>query len=128
MKPCRDLLNLKSAATLSILAVFLFSFTGCTVERRKSDAELGLDAQQAAGRRVYDQQCLRCHEPYSSRGSKGPALKGVFKSQYLSKSGLPANDEQVGEIILRGRATMPGFAPALTDQQFQDMMAYLHTL
>jgi len=128
MTSCRDVFNVRFAATLFILFAFLFSLAGCTVERRKSDAELGLNAQQAAGRRVYDQQCLRCHEPYSSRGSKGPALKGVFKSQYLSKSGLPANDEQVGDIILRGRATMPGFAPALTDQQFQDMMAYLHTL
>jgi mono/diheme cytochrome c family protein len=128
MKLWRCLFNLKSAASLSIVIVTLFSFAGCTVDRRKSDAELGLNPQQAAGRRVYDQQCLRCHEPYSSRGSKGPALKGVFKSQYLSKSGLPANDEQVGDMILHGRAMMPGYEQAITQEQFQDLMAYLHTL
>jgi hypothetical protein len=32
--------------------MFLLLCSGCEVERRKSDAELGLNAQQAAGRRV----------------------------------------------------------------------------
>jgi mono/diheme cytochrome c family protein len=124
----RRLFDPKTSAGLTILIAVLFSFAGCTLQRRKSDAELGLNPQQAAGRRIYDQQCLRCHEPYSSRGSKGPALSGVFKIQYLSKSGLPANDEQVGGIILQGRSMMPGFERALTDEQFQNLMAYLHTL
>ncbi len=115
------------AAALVFLFLF-FSLAGCNAERRKSDAELGLNPQQAAGRHIYDQQCLRCHEPYSSRGSKGPSLKGLFKSQYLSKSGLPANDEQVSGIILRGRGVMPGYEQAFTQQQVEDLMAYLHTL
>jgi mono/diheme cytochrome c family protein len=100
----------------------------CNVQRRKSDAELGLNPQQAAGRRVYDNYCDRCHEPYSTRGKKGPGLKGMFKEQYLSKSGLPANDEQVGDIIRYGRSDMPGFGQVLSPQQVQDLLAYLHTL
>ncbi len=103
-------------------------FSGCDVERRKSDAELGLNPQQAAGRRLYDDYCDRCHEPYSSRGKKGPPLKGVFKQQYLPLSGLPANDARVGEIIKYGRSKMQGFGQAMTDQQVQDLLAYLHTL
>jgi mono/diheme cytochrome c family protein len=97
-------------------------------ERRKSDAELGLTPEQSAGRRVYDDQCDRCHEAYSSKGKKGPSLKGVFKSQYLSKSGLPANDERVGEIVRSGRQDMPAFGPALTQQQIDSLLVYLHTL
>jgi mono/diheme cytochrome c family protein len=119
----------KSAFLISgfcLLALLLA--TGCSVERRKSDAELGLNPQQAAGRRIYDHYCDRCHEPYSTRGKKGPGLKGVFKQQYLSKSGLPANDEQVGDIVRYGRNTMPGFGAVLSPQQFQDLLAYLHTL
>ena len=58
------------------------------MERRKSDAELGLNPQQAAGRKLYDNYCDRCHEPYSTRGKKGPGLKGVFKKQYLALSGI----------------------------------------
>src|SRR5271156_4046219 len=89
--------------SLAMLAV-VSGLIGCDVERRKSDAELGLDSQQAAGRKLYDDHCDRCHEPYSTRGKKGPGLKGIFRQQYLSVSGLPANDERVAEIIRNGRA------------------------
>lgn len=101
---------------------------GCDVERRKSDAELGLNPQQANGRKLYDNYCDRCHEPYSSRGKKGPALKGVFKQQYLSLSGLPANDDRIIDIIKYGRAKMEGFNQVMTEQQIRDLVAYLHTL
>jgi mono/diheme cytochrome c family protein len=111
---------------LSLIGTLLLG--ACDVERRKSDAELGLNAQQAAGRRIYDQNCDQCHEPYSSRGKKGPGLKGVFTKQYLSESGLPANDDRVGEIIRFGRSKMPAYGQKLDDQQIQDLLAYLHTL
>ena len=101
---------------------------GCEAERRKSDAELGLNPQQAAGRRVYDQHCDRCHEPYSSHGKNGPSLKGIFKKQYMPISGLPANDERVAEITKFGRSKMPGFGQVLTQQQIDDMLVYMHTL
>src|ERR1700688_673780 len=74
-------------AVLSILAVI----SACDVERRKSDAELGLTSQQSAGHKIYDSHCDRCHEPYSTKGKKGPGLKGVFAQKYLPLSGLPAN-------------------------------------
>ena len=100
----------------------------CDVERRKSDAELGLNPQQAAGRKIYDAECDRCHEPYSTRGKKGPGLKGVFQHKYLSLSGLPANDERVTDIIRLGRNEMPGYNQTLNSQDIQDLLAYLHTL
>ena len=112
-----------SAVMLAILA-----FAGCDAERRKSDAELGLNLQQAEGRKIYDNYCDKCHEPYSSRGKKGPSLKGVFKQQYLSLSGLPANDDRLTEIVKFGRAKMEGFGQVMTDQQIKDLLAYLHTL
>lgn len=113
-------------SVLVLLAVLVLA--GCEAERRKSDAELGLNPQQAAGRKLYDNYCDRCHEPYSSRGKKGPSLKGVFKQQYLPLSGLPANDARVGEIVKYGRSKMQGFGQVMTDQQIQDLLAYLHTL
>jgi mono/diheme cytochrome c family protein len=113
-------------ASVAILA--LVALAGCDVERRKSDAELGLNPQQAAGRKLYDNYCDRCHEPYSSHGKKGPSLKGVFKRQYLSQSGLPANDERLTDIIKYGRAKMEGFGQVMTEQQIKDLLAYLHTL
>jgi mono/diheme cytochrome c family protein len=110
------------------LAALMFLSTACEVQRRKSDAELGLNPQQAAGRRLYDQYCDRCHEPYSSRDKKGHSLKGVFKREFLPQSGLPANDDRVGEIIVTGRNMMPAFGQAMSQEQVKDLLAYLHTL
>lgn len=111
---------------LAVIAVVCS--VACDVERRKSDAELGLNPQQIAGRKIYDAECDRCHEPYSTRGKKGPGLKGMFQHKYLSLSGLPANDERVSNIISMGRNEMPGFSQKLNEQDIQDLLAYLHTL
>ena len=117
-------------ATFSILlgCLVLSALSGCDVERRKSDAELGLNPQQAAGRKIYDAECDRCHEPYSTKGKKGPGMQGIFQHQYLALSGLPANDDRVSEIILLGRKDMPGYNQKLSKQEVQDLLAYLHTL
>ena len=111
-----------------MIALMFAATSGCEVERRRSDAELGLTPKQASGRHIYDQYCDRCHRPYSSRGRKGPGLKDVFKKQYLSASGLPANDERVSDIIRMGRSNMQGFGQELSQSQIDDLLAYLHTL
>jgi mono/diheme cytochrome c family protein len=120
-----EILNLKSAFFCVLAASF---FAACDVELRKSDAQLGLNPQQAAGRRVYNEHCDRCHAPYSAHGKKGPSMKGVFKKPFLSQSGLPANDDRVTEIIRYGRNMMPGFGQVLTQRQVEDLLTYLHTL
>jgi mono/diheme cytochrome c family protein len=104
------------------------AFAGCDVERRKSNAELGLNPQQAAGRKIYDNYCDRCHRPYSTKGKKGPGLKGVFQNKFLPQTGLPANDDRVVDIIRNGRPDMPGYGQVLSSQDIQDLLAYMHTL
>jgi mono/diheme cytochrome c family protein len=110
----------------ALLALLILA--GCDIERRKSDAELGLNSQQAHGRQLYDNYCDRCHRPYSTKGKKGPGLKGVFKNKYLPQTGLPANDERVTDIIRNGRPDMPGYGQVLSSQDIQDLLVYMHTL
>ena len=114
--------------TAMVVLLAFAAVAACDVQRRKSDAELGLNSQQSAGRKIYDSQCDRCHEPYSSRGKKGPSLSGVFQHKYLALSGLPANDDRVADIIRLGRKEMPGYSQTLNSQDIQDLLAYLHTL
>lgn len=121
---------LKHAGGSFLLIVILCSLsglTGCDAEPRKTDSELGLNPQQAMGRRVYDARCAECHYAYSSRSLRGPSLHGLFQKQFMT-SGLPANDDRVTDIILLGRAKMPGFQQKLTPQQLDQLLAYLHTL
>jgi mono/diheme cytochrome c family protein len=108
--------------------VLLALAAGCEPDRSKmSDSELGLNAQQASGRRVYNVYCLSCHPAYSSHGDKGPGLKDLYKKQYLP-SGLTPTDEHVEQSIVRGRNMMPRFGDALSPDELQALMAYLHTL
>jgi|SRR5580698_4447746 mono/diheme cytochrome c family protein len=118
----------KLALSLGVSVVMASFLAGCDVQRRKSDAELGLNPQQITGRRIYDNYCDRCHAPYSSRGRQGPSMKGVFQRPYLPMSGMPANDDRVTDIVRLGRNKMPSFAQVLSQQQINDLLAYLHTL
>jgi mono/diheme cytochrome c family protein len=115
-----------SAALVGFLVLAILG--ACDIERRKSDAELGLNSQQAAGRKIYDHYCDRCHRPYSTKGKKGPGLKGMFQHKYLPHTGLPANDERVTDIIRDGRPDMPGYSQVLSAQDIENLLAYLHTL
>jgi mono/diheme cytochrome c family protein len=122
--------NNRLPETGKILLLLSLALVAAGCESRppyKSDAELGLNPQQARGRALYDTYCLRCHEAYVSGGSKGPSLKGVFKKKELP-SGTPANDQRVAEVILQGRAKMPAFGDRFSIEQVQDILAYLHTL
>lgn len=110
------------------MVLLLALLAGCEKDRSQmSDAELGLNAQQSSGRRLYNIDCLSCHPAYSSHGNKGPGLKDLYKKPYLP-SGLTTTDEHVSQSILRGRGMMPGFGNAIDQQELQDMIAYLHTL
>ena len=122
--------RLRSLDALSVLVwiVLMLALASCEVERRKSDRELNLNPQQAAGRHLYDQYCDRCHAPYSSRKRQGPSLKAMFKRPYLSASGLPATDERVVDIVRYGRGKMPGLAQELGPGDIEELLAYLHTL
>jgi mono/diheme cytochrome c family protein len=118
----------RGIAAVLAAGLALVALAGCDVERRKSDAELGLNPQQASGRKIYDNHCDRCHRPDSTKGKKGPGLKGVFQNKFLPQTGLPANDERVTDIIRNGRPDMPGYSQVLSQQDMQDLLAYMHTL
>ena len=41
---------------------------------------------------------------------------------------MPANDDRVMDIIRYGRDKMPGYGQVLSQEQIDDLLAYLHTL
>lgn len=124
---CKDG-NVKFISRLVLGLALLALAYGCGKDlSQESDAELGLNSQQAAGRAIFSTECAACHYAYSSSGLKGPGLKNLFRKQFLP-SGLPANDRFVEQTIAGGRGMMPAQGAALTEEQLRDLMAYLHTL
>ena len=113
---------------LAPLLAGLALLAGCTQDdprSKLSDAELGLTPSQARGRRVYDAACARCHFAYRSGDLHGPTIKGLYGKPSMP-SGVPANDERVKEVIVRGKRMMP--PTDLSPQQLEDLVAYMRSL
>jgi mono/diheme cytochrome c family protein len=111
-----------------IFAAVLFSaaaMAGCnSTPPPKPISELS--PQEARGHSVYQAHCAACHYDRVAQPLHGPALRGVFKKQYLP-SGAPANDDRVSATVLRGRNLMPA-QPQMDPQDLDDLLAYLHSL
>ena len=111
---------------LLVVAAGLVTVLGChQLAPPKPMAEL--TAQEAAGQSVFVGRCSACHYANSEKALNGPGLEGLFRKPYLP-SGAAAKDARVTAVILHGRGMMPALGNTLTQQEFDDLMAYLHTL
>jgi mono/diheme cytochrome c family protein len=81
--------------------------------------------EEGRGAQVYHAKCAKCHNPNTTRPLNGPGLQALTKVKAMP-SGAPPTDERMTYVILHGRNMMP--ATHITDDQLQDLLAYLHTL
>jgi mono/diheme cytochrome c family protein len=114
---------MKRSSFLLILACVL---TGCKSLPPPTPLEQ-LNAQQMRGHEVFQAQCARCHYDRRNGGLHGPSLLGVFKQPSLP-SGAAATDERVTATIMLGRGMMPAMRDKVSQQDLDDLLAYLHTL
>jgi len=119
LKPSIRLSMVASAAVVLLLA-------GCH-HAPKSKPLSQLTPEEMQGHQIFQQNCSVCHYANSDQLLKGPGLQGLFQKPYLH-SGAPANDERVRSTIIHGRNIMPPFRNVLSDQQLNDLLAYLHTI
>jgi mono/diheme cytochrome c family protein len=108
-----------------ILGIGLLAACGC--KHSPSKPVRALTPQEAAGKQVFVNQCSGCHYADTDKGLYGPGLEGLFRKPYLT-SGMAANDTRVRAVILYGWAMMPPMGNRMSDQEFEELMAYLHTL
>jgi cytochrome c len=80
----------------------------------------------AKGKEVFD-QCTVCHNTDSTETKVGPGLKGLFKTEKLV-NGKPVTEANVRELINSGGNGMPAYADQLSEQDKNDVIAYLKTL
>jgi mono/diheme cytochrome c family protein len=118
---------LRHIRKLTLAALTTTALTACGPPLPPSKPLSQLTPQEAAGHDVYVARCARCHYANTDRSLHGPGLQALYKQKYLP-SGAPANDERVTAVILRGRNMMPALSDSLSDQQLEELLAYLHTL
>ena len=88
------------------------------VAQGKGDAE--------KGKEVFE-QCGVCHNLDSDEKKMGPALKGLYKKTKM-KNGKVPTDASVRAIINAGGNGMPAYADMLSDEEKDNVIAYLKTL
>jgi len=80
----------------------------------------------AKGKEVFT-QCAVCHDAETTEKKMGPGLKGLFKHDKLA-NGKKVSEATVREKIDEGGNGMPPFKDTLSDQERDDLIAYLKTL
>jgi cytochrome c len=80
----------------------------------------------AKGKDVFD-QCSVCHNADSADKKIGPGLKGLFKKDKLVNGKAPT-EANVKAKIDEGGNGMPAYKDILSDQEKDDLIAYLKTL
>lgn len=111
------------AAAFGSLALAVFA-AGCR-SLPASKPEALWTVEEARGAQVYHAKCAKCHHPNDTHPLNGPGLQALTKIKAMP-SGAPPTDERMTYVILHGRNMMP--ATRITDDELQDLLAYLHTL
>jgi cytochrome c2 len=105
----------------------------CTIT---SDTEKGLTGERsvrtdagsiAKGKSLFESQCVLCHATNSTETVVGPGLKGIMKKPFLPVSKKPATPENIAGQMKQPYRDMPSF-PHLSDDEIDDIIAYLNTL
>ena len=78
------------------------------------------------GKAVFE-QCAVCHNADSSDKKMGPGLKGLFKRAKLA-NGKPVSEGGVRATIDAGGNGMPPYKEMLSDQEKDNLIAYLKSL
>ncbi len=79
------------------------------------------------GKALFEVKCAICHDPNSTRTIVGPGLKDILKRPTLPVSGRPATPGSIRAQLRRPMGRMPSFA-YLSNEEFEDLLAYLNTL
>jgi cytochrome c len=80
----------------------------------------------AKGKAVFE-QCGVCHNADSTEKKMGPGLKGLFKKDKMSNDKKPT-EANIRTKIDEGGNGMPPYKDLLSDQEKDDLIAYLKTL
>jgi cytochrome c len=78
------------------------------------------------GKAVFE-QCAVCHNADSTEKKMGPGLKGLFQKSEMANGKKPT-EENVRAKIDEGGNGMPAYKEMLSDEEKDDLIAYLKTL
>ena len=87
----------------------------------------GVAGDATKGKEVFEQNCTVCHNIDSPEKKVGPSLQGLYKRDKL-KNGKKMTDDNVKAIVNAGGNGMPAYADTITEEEKNNVIAYLKTL
>ncbi len=106
--------------------LFAICVSGALAAGAASAAPKAGKGDAGKGKAVFE-QCAVCHNADSTDKKMGPGLKGIFKRAKLA-SGKPVNESNIRATIDAGGNGMPPYKEMLSDQEKDNLIAYLKTL
>jgi cytochrome c len=97
-----------------------------TIAAGSTSALMGAKGDPAKGKEVF-QPCSVCHNADSDVKKMGPGLKGLFKRDKMA-DGKKLTEAAIRARIDEGGNGMPSYKEVLSDQEKEDLVAYLKTL
>ena len=90
----------------------------------KHKAEVHSQAGDAhAGQAVFMQRCFQCHSVQENEKRVGPSLFHELQKPHSKRT-----DAEVREIVHSGKNKMPAWKGILSEDDINNVVAYLHTL
>lgn len=109
----------------SLIAVGCFLALVAVGQEKKGSK--GAAGNAAKGKEVFESNCSVCHNADSDEKKMGPGLKGLFKKEKLNNGKKPT-EANIRALINAGGNGMPSYADMLTDEEKNNVIAYLKTL
>jgi mono/diheme cytochrome c family protein len=101
-----------------------------TASAQQAQSPTTLSATEKVGRKIFQTRCAMCHvgqDPATEFASDVAAGQQTTFGPLLSKA-QAANEEKLREKIKNGGTRMPGYKLALSDQQIDQVIAFLKTV
>ena len=77
-----------------------------------------------AGEELFIQKCFQCHTVLEGQGVRlGPSLYHLFRGPHPKKTSA-----EIREILANGKSKMPPFKEVLTQEDTDNLLAYLRSL
>ncbi len=118
---------MKKSKLFAVSGALLLACTlGLGAPDKKEKSESAAKGDPEKGKETF-QQCGVCHNADSNEKKMGPGLKGLFQQDKMTNGKKPT-EANVRAKIDEGGNGMPAYKEMLSDEEKDNLMAYLKTL
>src|SRR5262245_30405024 len=109
-----------------LIAIAVVGVVSCSLALGQSKKKGNGGGDAAKGQETFA-QCGVCHNADSTEKKMGPGLKGLFSKEKMSNDKKPT-EPNVRAKIDEGGNGMPAYKDMLSDEEKNNLIAYLKTL